>query len=147
MDDLLLLKLSQLRLSSKTRLIQEIHLPSSINFTYVTQMKALGKGESAHIYIGTENNIYRVPVQSCTDYRTCFSCVQAQDPFCAFDTLSLLCQFRNKSQFSSSHLQDVSTGNTNICGDIDDFLPKIYPITDGVTSSITDNGEGPNGKG
>ena len=43
-------------------------------------MKMYGTGASAYVYIGTQNTIYRVPVQFCS--ATNSSCVKVNDPYC-----------------------------------------------------------------
>ena len=118
LDELFLLKLTKPKSSLTFTQIQKISLPNNLKTSSVTKMKLYGTGESAYIYVGTENNIYRVPVQSCSEFTTCFSCVQARDPYCAFSGSSLSCspiaQFGN----SNIYLQDLENGNTSKCEDL-----------------------------
>ena len=77
--------------------------PDSTHF--VTKMEQLGSGPDAHIYIGTETDLYRVPVQSCSSHSTCCQCVAARDPYCAYDTSAGYCvPFRTGH---THHLQNL----------------------------------------
>ena len=114
MDELFLLKLIKPQSSINFTQVQQISLPNNQN-SFVTKMKLYGTGASAFIYIGTENNIYRVPVQSCSDYTTCFSCVQARDPYCGFNKSSLSCVIMNQSGDSSIFLKDMENRDAKMC--------------------------------
>lgn len=57
----------------------------------VADMQLYGEGESAYIYIGTETDIYRMPVQSCPDYNSSCECITSRDPYCGFDGVSGTC--------------------------------------------------------
>lgn len=78
-----MLKYKKLFTEEKYTLMQEIPLHNNLNTSYVTKMVLHGEGYDAHIYIGTYDGIYCIPVQSCSEHTTCISCTQAQDPYCS----------------------------------------------------------------
>lgn len=86
----------------------------------VTKMEQYGTGTSAYIFIGTESNIYRIPVQSCSDYTTCVSCIKAKDPYCAFSKHSLSCAPTDQAGDSSRYIQDLENGDSSLCSE---FVP------------------------
>ena len=121
-------------------LVQEIPLSSNWS-SLVTRVKLYGTGASAFVYIGTENNIYRIPVQSCTDYTTCSTCIKARDPYCGFDTLS--CSSTDQSESSGSFLQDVAGGNTSLCGGVDSGITTTETISVSTVASTTEEYKDP----
>ena len=82
-SDLWVLKYIKLPVEKVYTLINAIPLPNNLNRSYITKMVLHGTGDDAHIFIGTYNGIYRVPVQSCSDYTICMSCTEARDPYCS----------------------------------------------------------------
>jgi hypothetical protein len=80
----------------------------------VTKMEIYGSGPSAHIYMGTESDVYRFPVQDCASHSTCCRCVSARDPTCGFDTALGRCVYAAVGS-RQSLLQDLDSGNIDIC--------------------------------
>lgn len=80
----------------------------------VTKMQLHGEGASAHVYIGTETDIYRVPVQSCSAHTSCCLCVTARDPYCGFVSTAGTCVSLSTSG-SQNLVQDLVGGNTDAC--------------------------------
>ena len=86
-SDLYVMKYVKDQSESTYKLVQEIFLPNNLDTSYVTRMVLYGNGTEAHIFIGTSNGIYRIPVQSCADYTaSCSSCMTSGDPYCFFDS-------------------------------------------------------------
>ena len=133
MDELFLLKLTKPRSALTFTQVQKISLPNNLKTSFVTKMKLYGTGASTYVYIGTENNIYRVPVQSCSDYTTCFSCVQARDPYCGFNKGSLSCTSSVQAVESNTYLQDLENGNATICNDIESTTSQTSTTSGSVS--------------
>ena len=75
-----------------------------------------GNGTSAHIYIGTENGIYRVPTADCERLTDCCSCVSATDPYCTYDISSSSCAAVGSTDSNrTSLIQDLARGNSTLC--------------------------------
>ena len=86
--------------------------------TKVTQMLLRGSGADAHIFVGTENGIYRVPTADCARFTDCCSCVAARDPYCTYDLSSHVHACVAVGLAGSDRenlLQDVTLGNSTLC--------------------------------
>ncbi|XP_078091809.1 plexin-B2-like [Mustelus asterias] len=44
-----------------------------------------------HLYVMTEKKITRLPVQECTSYKSCESCIASRDPYCGWCTTEGIC--------------------------------------------------------
>lgn len=102
----------------------------------ITQMKLRGTGPQAQVYVGTTTGIYRVPTSQCGDYTDCCSCIEARDPYCAFDSTLLRCvAVEDGNRGSGSLVQDVVNGNVTMCA--------VLPVagTSPPTPSPTSAGE------
>lgn len=96
--------------------IQTIILPmDQDSSSLVTKMEFLGSGPNAHIYIGTETDIYRVPVQTCSSYDSCCLCVTSRDPYCAFDTSSGSCTTFDATGQQGALIRDYISGDSGLC--------------------------------
>ncbi|MEE6491652.1 hypothetical protein FKM82_016320 [Ascaphus truei] len=67
------------------------------------------------LYIGHATGILQVPLTNCSVYGSCFDCVLARDPYCAWDRDMQRCQqIQPKSERTvNSWLQDIESGNPN----------------------------------
>ena len=75
-----------------------------------------GSGANAHIFIGTENGIYRVPTADCARFTDCCSCVAARDPYCTYDLVSHECLAIGSTDSDRQNLlQDFARGNSSLC--------------------------------
>ena len=84
--------------------------------TRVTKMLLRGSGTDAHIFIGTENGIYRVPTADCARFTDCCSCVAARDPYCTYDLTSHKCLAVGSTDSDRENLlQDFAQGNSSLC--------------------------------
>ena len=88
--------------------------PSDNSSHKVTKMQLYGEGASAHVYIGTETDIYRIPVQSCSAHTSCCECVTTRDPYCGFDKAAGTCVSLSTSN-SQNLTRDLVDGNTDVC--------------------------------
>lgn len=99
--------------TSSYHVISATVLPTESNSSHiVTKMEFQGSGPQAHVYIGTETDIFRVPVQSCSSYSSCCQCVVARDPYCAYDMSTKICA---SSDSSHALIQDLVGGNSERC--------------------------------
>ncbi len=81
----------------------------------VNKMELIGVGPDAHIYIGTESELFRIPVQSCSAHSTCCDCLASRDPYCAFPVTGQSCVARESIGAASQWIQDIQSGNTSLC--------------------------------
>ena len=110
----------------------------------ITQIRLLGTGPQAHVYVGTTTGIYRVPTSQCGNYTDCCSCVEARDPYCAYDTAAQRCVAVNANHRGGSTLiQDVVNGGVGQCAVLG--TPSVTPssltmsatTTMGITTTAT----------
>ena len=60
------------------------------------------------MYIGTENEILRIPVDRCKKYKDQISCLRAKDPYCGWNTNQLECSTApDKNPRASNWIQEV----------------------------------------
>ena len=135
-DKLVLIKATRLP-NQPYHVIQTIELgPSSA----ISQMKVHGTGSETHIYLGTDNGIYGIPVADCSSYTDCCSCLNARDPYCGFDTSSHTCVSVVPSNRGSLNLvQDVANGNSSLCpGMVTDSVPTTTNTMTSSTETTTE---------
>ncbi|XP_063802916.1 semaphorin-4A isoform X2 [Pseudophryne corroboree] len=65
------------------------------------------------LYVGSTAGILQIPLANCSVYRTCFECILARDPYCAWNLQSRECQSTPKDGNLAFWLQDIETGNPN----------------------------------
>ena len=95
-----------------------------------------GSGTDAHIFIGTENGIYRVPTADCARFTDCCSCVAARDPYCTYDLNSHKCLAVGSTDSDRENLlQDFAQGNSSLC-----FTAAMS--MDGMSTAPSVNGKG-----
>ncbi|MCL4127594.1 UNVERIFIED_CONTAM: hypothetical protein GTU68_036498, partial [Idotea baltica] len=64
--------------------------------------------ETNSLYLGTENEVMRIPVGRCERYKTRHLCLAARDPYCGWDTNILQCTTAPENNpLSSSWIQHV----------------------------------------
>ncbi|XP_069463218.1 semaphorin-4A [Ambystoma mexicanum] len=67
------------------------------------------------LYVGYSNGVLQVPLANCSIYRSCFDCILARDPYCAWDMRSQTCwDIRESSEQPQSFVQDIAAGNPNV---------------------------------
>ncbi|KAM6415740.1 semaphorin-4G [Rhynochetos jubatus] len=60
------------------------------------------------LYVGAASGIVQVPLASCTRYNSCYDCVLARDPYCAWDGRA--CRATTSAD-STGLVQDIRSGN------------------------------------
>ncbi|XP_063296387.1 semaphorin-4A isoform X1 [Pelobates fuscus] len=66
------------------------------------------------LYIGYTSGILQVPLANCSVYISCFDCILARDPYCAWDVKNHICRWaQSKVDTSESWLQDIENGHPN----------------------------------
>lgn len=118
--------------------------------TKVTKMQLLGSGASAHVYVGTDTDLHRVPVQTCSaSYSSCCHCVASRDPYCGFDPISGNCVALGSTDSRQGLLQDLVGGNSDVCtvgtssGSVGETQPsssETAPTTAAVASILACSG-------
>lgn len=64
--------------------------------------------DTSSLYVGTNNEVVRIPVHRCGQYKSQHSCLAAKDPYCGWDTNRLECSPPpGKNPFVSSWIQEV----------------------------------------
>ena len=100
----------------------------------ITQIRLLGTGPEAHVYVGTTTGIYRVRTSQCGNYTDCCSCVEARDPYCAYDAAAQRCVAVDANHRGGSTLiQDVVNGDVGRCAALG--TPSVTPSS--LTMSAT----------
>ena len=139
-DDVVLLKVTYVpsRTGNNYHISQSMVLKpyppqNTTSLPEITQIKLLGTGPQAHVYVGTTTGIYRVPTSQCGNYTDCCSCVEARDPYCAYDAAAQKCVAVGANQGGSSTLiQDVVNGGIGQCG-----KPRVTPSSPTVSATTT----------
>lgn len=95
---------------TESHIIEELNLlPSSEPIE--TLLLEAGKGT---LYVGSRDAILQVPLANCSVYRTCFECILARDPYCAWNLPTQGCQLLPPTpENRESWLQDIEEGNPN----------------------------------
>ncbi|XP_007896966.1 semaphorin-4E [Callorhinchus milii] len=66
------------------------------------------------LYISSPSQVVQVPVAVCSQHKTCWDCVLARDPYCAWDTMSRQC-LNIASKDSKGWIQNVENGDASEC--------------------------------
>ncbi|XP_071604540.1 semaphorin-4G isoform X3 [Heliangelus exortis] len=61
------------------------------------------------LYVGAASGVLQVPLASCARYVTCYDCILARDPYCAWDGRA--CCAIATAEDSSGLVQDIESGN------------------------------------
>ena len=102
----------------------------------ITQIRLLGTGPQAHVYVGTTTGIYRVPTSQCGNYTDCCSCVEARDPYCAYDVAAQRCVAVGATQGGGGTLvQDVVNGDIGQCAGL--ATPGVPTSSPTVSATTT----------
>ncbi|KAM4604523.1 semaphorin-4A isoform 1-T2 [Discoglossus pictus] len=96
---------------SKSHIIEELELlpnPEPIQTLLLVPGKEV-------LYVGSSTGILQVPVANCSVYRSCFDCILARDPYCAWEVQSQQCRrvTLGNDNVSEQWLQDIEYGNPN----------------------------------
>ncbi|XP_056401490.1 semaphorin-4A-like [Hyla sarda] len=66
------------------------------------------------LYVGSRDGLLQVPLVNCSVYRSCFECILARDPYCAWNVPTQECQMVPWTLENRDHwLQDIEKGNPN----------------------------------
>ena len=123
--DKYLLKYIKRQSTNNYSLLQSYALPGSADQTHITQMMLHGTGKDALIFIGTTDNIYRVPVQSCNEHSSCEACMESSDPFCQYNSVSRACEAAEREVNASG---GIGVGSTS---------PALCKMSSGSTVPMT----------
>uniref|UniRef100_A0A673JSS4 Semaphorin-4G-like n=1 Tax=Sinocyclocheilus rhinocerous TaxID=307959 RepID=A0A673JSS4_9TELE len=63
------------------------------------------------VYVGSPTSVVQLPLSTCSRYSSCFDCVMARDPFCAWDGLECVEITSHNRRFESNLTQDILNGN------------------------------------
>ncbi|XP_075279720.1 semaphorin-4G isoform X3 [Opisthocomus hoazin] len=61
------------------------------------------------LYVGAASGILQMPLASCARYASCYDCVLARDPYCAWDGSA--CRTTTAARDSTGLVQDIQSGN------------------------------------
>ncbi|XP_051772424.1 semaphorin-4G [Ctenopharyngodon idella] len=61
------------------------------------------------VYVGSASSVVQLPLSTCSRYSSCFDCVMARDPFCAWDGLECVDITSHNSRANLT--QDILNGN------------------------------------
>ena len=120
-NELELLKLTYIptrKGSDKSFVIQAIPLDrngSGGNSQDVGKMELYRTDNEVSIYLSTAEGLYVVPISKCSIYSNCQLCVEARDPYCAYDISVNSCVSLLGNNDSEMKLQDVVNGDSTGC--------------------------------
>uniref|UniRef100_A0A8C2HRW7 Semaphorin-4G n=1 Tax=Cyprinus carpio TaxID=7962 RepID=A0A8C2HRW7_CYPCA len=63
------------------------------------------------VYVGSPTSVVQLPLSTCSRYSSCFDCVMARDPFCAWDGLECVEITSHNRRYESNLTQDILNGN------------------------------------
>uniref|UniRef100_A0A146MHQ7 Plexin-B n=2 Tax=Lygus hesperus TaxID=30085 RepID=A0A146MHQ7_LYGHE len=82
-----------------------------------------------HLYVLTPDKVLKVPVEHCSSYLNCSSCLEAKDPYCGWCSLERKCTVRSACQKAShSPPRWLSYGTGQQCIDFEQISPDHIPI-------------------
>ncbi|KAM6330418.1 semaphorin-4G [Podargus strigoides] len=61
------------------------------------------------LYVGAASGVLQVPLASCARYASCYDCILARDPYCAWDGRA--CRATAATTDSTGFVQDIQSGN------------------------------------
>uniref|UniRef100_A0A8C5QJK6 Semaphorin 4A n=1 Tax=Leptobrachium leishanense TaxID=445787 RepID=A0A8C5QJK6_9ANUR len=104
--------------------LQKVVVVNDKSFHIIEEMELLPNQEPVQnlflasskrmLYVGYSAGIQHVPLANCSVYTSCFECVLARDPYCAWDVQSRMCRWaQSKSNTLTYWLQDIENGNPN----------------------------------
>ncbi|XP_046682902.1 plexin-B isoform X1 [Homalodisca vitripennis] len=90
------------------------------------------------LYVLTTSKVFKVPLEHCSSYTNCSSCLEAKDPYCGWCSLERRCTVRSACQKAShSSPRWLSLGTGQQCIDFEQILPDRIPITQMTTVQLT----------
>ena len=120
-DSLQLLKLTHIpsrKQSDKSFVIQSIPLDrngSGGNSQDVGKMELYKTDDEVSVYLSTAEGLYVVSITNCSAHSDCRTCVEARDPYCAYDISKTSCISLLGNTEDSPKLQDVVNGDSTGC--------------------------------
>ncbi|XP_067899417.1 semaphorin-4B-like isoform X2 [Heterodontus francisci] len=66
------------------------------------------------LYVGSPSEVIQVVVADCDQYKTCYDCIFARDPYCGWSKLASRCKLYEKHTLNSDFLQDIKKGNAAV---------------------------------
>uniref|UniRef100_A0A8C1N248 Semaphorin-4G-like n=1 Tax=Cyprinus carpio TaxID=7962 RepID=A0A8C1N248_CYPCA len=63
------------------------------------------------VYVGSPTSVVQLPLSTCSRYSSCFDCVMARDPFCAWDGLECVEITSHNRRYEANLTQDILNGN------------------------------------
>ena len=95
----------------------------------VGKMELHRTDDEAFVYLSTAEGLYVVPIANCSAHPDCQSCVEARDPYCAYDITNSSCVSLLRNTGDSPKLQDVVNGNSTGCEGLPSGQSRLPPIT------------------
>ncbi len=147
-----LLLLKMMLVDSTYHLLQTTTLATDTSSSLaVTSMKLHGTGTDARLYIGTETELYRVPLYQCSEYKSCCECVTSRDPYCAYNFMSESCGSHDVDVNGTSWLvQELVNGDAGVCsvgtpGGSEEITPSTTTTTTIDKGPLCSGGVKPSG--
>uniref|UniRef100_A0A8C2K810 Semaphorin-4G-like n=1 Tax=Cyprinus carpio TaxID=7962 RepID=A0A8C2K810_CYPCA len=81
------------------------------------------------VYVGSPTSVVQLPLSTCSRYSSCFDCVMARDPFCAWDGLE--CVEITSHNRRANLTQDILNGNQGCDESTADVLHRSRSVMTG----------------
>ncbi|XP_052469438.1 semaphorin-4G [Carassius gibelio] len=97
--------LRAVKVVGKLHIIEELQLfeePQPVESIVISE-------KQMSVYVGSPTSVVQLPLSTCSRYSSCFDCVMARDPFCAWDGLE--CVEITSQNRRANLTQDILNGN------------------------------------
>ncbi|XP_067851967.1 semaphorin-4B-like isoform X2 [Heptranchias perlo] len=90
------------------------------------------------LYIGSPSEVIQVAVADCDQYKTCYDCIFARDPYCGWSKLASQCKLYEEHSSNSDFLQDTKKGNAAALCSPHTAADKIILVVDHQSDVLLD---------
>ncbi|XP_051870824.1 semaphorin-4C-like isoform X2 [Pristis pectinata] len=83
------------------------------------------------LYVGSPSEVTQVAVADCDQYKTCYDCIYARDPYCVWSKATSRCKLYEKPSLNNDFLQDIKKGNAaGLCPPQTEAAEEIVLVID-----------------
>ncbi|XP_060604285.1 plexin-A1-like [Ruditapes philippinarum] len=110
-----------------------IHQPRTKTFRDTIKKDMFTSHDEKHIFVLSERKVFKIPVESCSEFRTCDGCLGSNDPYCGWCFLEERC---STSDACPVNREWISASSGDICPHVKDISPAVMSIEEIVTLDI-----------
>ncbi|XP_062909682.1 semaphorin-4C-like isoform X1 [Mobula hypostoma] len=83
------------------------------------------------LYVGSPSEVTQVAEADCEQYKTCYDCIYARDPYCVWSKSASRCKLYKKHSLNNDFLQDIKKGNAaELCPPRTEAAEEIVLVID-----------------